>query len=72
MLIFVAGVRALPSVGTTSFDGGLNMAILRYSGADEVDPTTNQTTSTMALAETDLHVRAWIPLCVEAGDVDRL
>ncbi|EIM87797.1 laccase T2 copper depleted [Stereum hirsutum FP-91666 SS1] len=48
-------VRALPSAGTTSFDGGLNMAILRYSGADEIDPTTNQTTSTMALAETDLH-----------------
>ncbi|THH15076.1 hypothetical protein EW146_g5344 [Bondarzewia mesenterica] len=48
-------IRAQPNLGTTTFDGGLNVAILRYSGADVVDPTTNQTTSVLALNETDLH-----------------
>ncbi|KAM5539727.1 hypothetical protein V8D89_006540 [Ganoderma adspersum] len=47
-------IRALPSGGTTTFDGGINSAILRYDGAAEVEPTTNQTTSTAPLAETDL------------------
>ncbi|TDL18677.1 laccase [Rickenella mellea] len=47
-------IRADPNLGTTGFDGGLNSAILRYSGADAVDPTTNQTTSVAALDETDL------------------
>ncbi|KAL4242549.1 Laccase [Abortiporus biennis] len=47
-------IRANPGIGSTGFDGGINSAILRYSGADEVEPTTNQTTSTSPLAETDL------------------
>ena len=47
-------VRALPDKGTTSFDGGINSAILRYDGAAEVEPTTNQTTDATALSETDL------------------
>lgn len=48
-------IRALPDVGTTTFDGGLNVAILRYVGADEVDPVTNQTTSVAPLIEADLN-----------------
>ena len=47
-------IRALPNVGTLSFDGGINSAILRYDGAAEVEPTTTQSTSTAVLAETDL------------------
>ncbi|KAF4610243.1 hypothetical protein D9613_010326 [Agrocybe pediades] len=47
-------IRANPSTGTTGFDGGLNSGILRYSGADEVDPVTNDTSSNLLL-ETDLH-----------------
>ena len=47
-------IRAKPSGGTTSFDGGVNSAILRYDGAAEVEPTTNQTTSTAPFDETDL------------------
>ncbi|KAI0644028.1 laccase B [Trametes meyenii] len=47
-------IRALPSTGTTDFTDGINSAILRYSGAAEVEPTTNQTTSVIPLAETDL------------------
>ena len=47
-------IRADPNVGTTGFDGGINSAILRYSGAADIDPTTNQTTSTLKLNETDL------------------
>nr|QMP96877.1 laccase C precursor [Cerrena sp.] len=47
-------IRADPNLGTTGFPNGINSAILRYSGADEVEPTTNQTTSTAALDETAL------------------
>ncbi|PIL29720.1 transporter [Ganoderma sinense ZZ0214-1] len=47
-------MRALPNIGTTTFDGGVNSAILRYSGADDIEPTTNETTSVLALNETDL------------------
>ena len=47
-------IRANPNVGTTGFDGGINSAILRYDGAADVEPITNQTTSVAPLAETDL------------------
>ena len=47
-------IRALPNKGTTTFDGGINSAILRYAGAPAVEPSTNQTTSTAPLAEADL------------------
>ncbi|KAI0368387.1 laccase 1A [Pilatotrama ljubarskyi] len=47
-------IRALPSGGTVSFDGGVNSAILRYSGAAEVEPTTERSMSTSPLVETDL------------------
>ncbi|KAF9477937.1 laccase [Pholiota conissans] len=47
-------IRALPNVGTQGFDGGVNSAILRYYGADDVDPTTTSTASNLLL-ETSLH-----------------
>ncbi|RDB27655.1 Laccase-1 [Hypsizygus marmoreus] len=47
-------VRADPNVGGTGFAGGINSAILRYEGADAVDPTTESTLSNPML-ETDLH-----------------
>lgn len=48
-------IRALPSTTNATFAGGLNSAILRYSGAPNQDPTTKLTTSTMALLEQNLH-----------------
>ena len=47
-------LRAVPNKGTTGFEGGINSAILRYDGAADIEPTTNQTTSVLALNETDL------------------
>lgn len=47
-------VRAMPNIGSTTFDGGLNSAILRYAGAPNADPTTTQTNSNPML-ETNLH-----------------
>lgn len=47
-------IRANPNLGTTGFANGINSAILRYSGADEVEPTTTQTDATAALTETAL------------------
>ena len=51
-------IRANPSVALangTGFAGGLNSAILRYMGAPETDPTTNQTPSVIHLLESNLH-----------------
>ena len=48
-------IRADPNNGNTGFDGGINSAILRYSGANTTaEPTTTSTTSNL-MAETDLH-----------------
>lgn len=48
-------IRSLPNNGVTSFDGGLNSAILRYSGANTTtDPTSTQTTSVNPLVESNL------------------
>ncbi|KDR80952.1 hypothetical protein GALMADRAFT_60685 [Galerina marginata CBS 339.88] len=47
-------VRAQPNVGTKTFTGGLNSAILRYAGASEVDPTTTSVLINPML-ETNLH-----------------
>ncbi|CDO69469.1 Laccase [Trametes cinnabarina] len=47
-------IRAIPNTGTVDTTGGVNSAILRYSGADPVEPTTSTTTSVIPLAETDL------------------
>ncbi|KAG5650727.1 hypothetical protein H0H81_011243 [Sphagnurus paluster] len=48
-------VRAKPNLGTTTFTGGLNSAILRYTTAPEADPTTVQTPSIIPMVETNLH-----------------
>ncbi|KAF8999336.1 yellow laccase [Cyathus striatus] len=48
-------IRSQPNIGPQGFDGGINSAILRYIGAPNQDPTTNQTTSTNPLLETSLH-----------------
>lgn len=52
------GIRAAPDVGDSlnTFQGGLNSAILRYTGAPAVEPNTTQTISLLPLNETDLHV----------------
>ncbi|KAF9485557.1 laccase [Pholiota conissans] len=47
-------IRALPNIGAQGFDGGINSAILRYWGADDVDPVTNST-ATNPMIETNLH-----------------
>ncbi|KAJ3555953.1 hypothetical protein NM688_g2291 [Phlebia brevispora] len=49
-------IRANPGIGiTTGFAGGINSAILRYVGADEVEPTTPLVNSTNPLNEANLH-----------------
>lgn len=47
-------VRANPNVGSTGFTGGINSAILRYSGAVVADPTTTSSL-TNPMLETSLH-----------------
>ena len=48
-------VRALPSSESLQgFDGGINSAILRYVGAPDEEPTTEQTPSLRPLNEVDL------------------
>ncbi|OBZ65410.1 Laccase-4 [Grifola frondosa] len=61
-----------PNVGNTGFDNGINSAILRYSGAEDADPTSNQTTSVAALDEADLVplVNATAPGEAVVGGVD--
>ncbi|KAJ7642929.1 yellow laccase [Mycena rosella] len=55
-------IRTVANGGTVGFDNGINTAILRYVGADEVDPTTN----------TDLHplVATAVPGTAVAGGAD--
>ncbi|KZP11724.1 multicopper oxidase [Athelia psychrophila] len=68
-------IRADPNLGTTGFDGGLNSAFLRYSGANATaDPTTNQTTSVIPLVEADLVplVDPGAPGTAEIGGADVL
>jgi iron transport multicopper oxidase len=48
-------IRALPNVGPPGFTGGLNLAILRYVGADAVDPTTTENANPVVLSEANLH-----------------
>jgi iron transport multicopper oxidase len=47
-------IRANPGLGATGFADGINSAILRYAGAPNAEPTTNQTTSVDPLVETSL------------------
>ncbi|KAG5644864.1 Acyl-coenzyme A oxidase 2 [Asterophora parasitica] len=48
-------IRSNPNIGTRGFEGGLNLAILRYLLAPTRDPTTTQTPSVKPLLETNLH-----------------
>lgn len=63
--LFCIGIRAGPDIGFQlgTYEGGLNSAILRYIGAPDVEPNTNQTVSLLALNETDLHVCLYILVC---------
>ncbi|KAJ7670600.1 laccase [Mycena polygramma] len=65
-------IRTVADGGTTGFDNGINSAILRYVGANETDPTTNVTTATAALVETDLRplVATAVPGTAVAGGAD--
>nr|AOX15702.1 laccase 1 [Trametes hirsuta] len=66
-------IRANPSFGNVGFAGGINSAILRYDGADPVEPTTTQTTPTKPLNEVDLHPldTMAVPGSPVAGGVDK-
>ena len=49
-----------PEAGDTEFSGGINAAILRYQGAQDVDPTSTDTNANgTALVEANLSV--WTP-----------
>lgn len=48
-------IRAQPSSGNSTFLGGLNSAILRYTGAPSVVPTTSPNSAPEQLNEFDLH-----------------
>ena len=48
-------IRANPNLGTLGFAGGINSAILRYDGANLVEPVTSQQPTQNLLKETDLH-----------------
>lgn len=50
-------IRANPDAkrGVPGFDGGRNLAILRYVGAQTADPTTSQIPNFNPLKETNLH-----------------
>jgi iron transport multicopper oxidase len=65
-------VRANPNKGSTGFDGGLNLAILRYRSAPIVDPTTTQPPNPVLLLETDLHPleRTKVPGLPASGGAD--
>jgi len=54
--VFDSGIRANPNIGDTGFENGLNSAILRYRGENNVEPATQQTISVIPMMETDLHV----------------
>ncbi|KLO10981.1 type-2 Cu-depleted laccase [Schizopora paradoxa] len=47
-------IRAIPSTGTNTTDGGVNSAILRYDGADDCEPQSAPTPNGIVLNEADL------------------
>lgn len=53
-------IRANPNEGNTGFEGGINMAILRYAGAAEEDPDWHEIANDnpKPFYEQDLHVRS--------------
>ncbi|KAJ6492648.1 laccase [Mycena vulgaris] len=65
-------IRTVANGGTAGFDNGINSAILRYVGADEVDPVTEVTESAVPLVETDLHplVATAVPGTAVSGGAD--
>ncbi|KAJ6485373.1 yellow laccase [Mycena vitilis] len=65
-------IRTVANGGTAGFDNGMNSAILRYSGADIIDPSTANTTAAAPLVETDLHplVAMPVPGTATPGGVD--
>jgi iron transport multicopper oxidase len=51
-------IRAKPNQGNTNFTGGSNLAIFRYAGAPQTDPSTDPTSapaSLLPLKESNLH-----------------
>ncbi|EIW75389.1 laccase [Coniophora puteana RWD-64-598 SS2] len=67
-------IRAMPNTGNAAgtFAGGLNMAVLRYEGAADVDPTTQQAKSVNPLLESNLHafINPGAPGVPELGQAD--
>ncbi|KAH7881941.1 laccase [Phlebopus sp. FC_14] len=64
-------IRGNLSEATTSFDNGLNSAILRYSGAPVADPPTRNWTLVNELQEYNLHgVNTTVPGVPGVGDAD--
>ncbi|KAK7055305.1 multicopper oxidase/laccase [Favolaschia claudopus] len=56
-------IRIVPNIGDTSFDGGVNSAILRYTGAPKVEPKpTAAPVSKKPLLETNLHPLVPVPV----------
>nr|ABN13592.1 LAC2 [Polyporus brumalis] len=47
-------IQAIPNIGTVTTDGGVNSAILRYDGADIVEPAAATVTGSNPLVETSL------------------
>ena len=60
LTVIEKGIRAVPNIGNQGFAGSTNLAILRYKGARNInpssDPTQNIPQSVLPLKETDLHV----------------
>jgi len=71
-------IRALPNSGnrnlSSTFEGGVNSAILRYSGAPIQEPTSTQQTHVVPLVESRLHPLISSPApgrpTPDGGDVD--
>ncbi|KAF7318712.1 Laccase A [Mycena chlorophos] len=55
-------IRTVANGGTAGFDNGINSAILRYVGANAVDPVTTASTSTNPFVETNLHPLTAMPV----------
>lgn len=50
------GIRSKPSIGNSTFNNGINSAILRYNGAPVSDPKSIQLLSVAPLVESNLRV----------------
>lgn len=56
--VSLEGIRAIPSAGFNSTDGGVNSAILRYAGAPHIEPTSTSTENPVKLNEANVVVSA--------------